>query len=105
MLIGPEYAVEPAVGIEPNVAYETREVRLEPGEVLLGYTDGIIEARSKEGQFFTLKQLISLLQDAVGPVDALLNHIAAKVKTHTGDADQYDDITLLAVRRLAQRSF
>jgi serine phosphatase RsbU (regulator of sigma subunit) len=91
----------PAVGIEPNVAFEIREVRLEPGEILLGYTDGIIEARSKDDQFFTLKQLVSLLQDAVGPVDSLLNHIAAKVKTHTGDADQYDDITLLAIRRLA----
>ena len=90
----------PAVGIELDVAFEIREARLELGEILLGYTDGIIEARSKDGQFFTLKQLISLLQDAVGPVDALLKHIAAKVKTHTGDADQYDDITLLAIRRM-----
>jgi serine phosphatase RsbU (regulator of sigma subunit) len=95
----------PAVGIEPNVTFEIREVQLELGEILLGYTDGIIEARSKDGQFFTLKQLVSLLQDAVGPVDSLLNHIATKVKTHTGDADQYDDITLLAIRRLAQQRF
>jgi serine phosphatase RsbU (regulator of sigma subunit) len=93
----------PAVGIEPDVPFEIREVKLQPGEILLGYTDGIIEARSKSGEFFSFKHLVSLLQDGVGPADALLDHIAARVKTHTGDAEQYDDITLLAIRRLTRQ--
>ncbi|MHC4244992.1 MAG: PP2C family protein-serine/threonine phosphatase, partial [Planctomycetota bacterium] len=90
----------PAVGIEPNLTFEVREIRLEPGEVLLGYTDGIIEARSKDDQFFTLKQLLSLLEGTVSSAEVLLKNIAAEVKSHTGDAEQFDDITSIAIRRL-----
>lgn len=92
----------PAVGIQLDAAYQIKETRLEPGEILLGYTDGIIEASSDDGNFFTSEQLISLLEDEVPSAAVLLNHISDQVKSHTGDAEQFDDITLLAIRRLRQ---
>ncbi|UCE51206.1 MAG: SpoIIE family protein phosphatase [Desulfobacterales bacterium] len=92
----------PAVGIQLDAAYQIKETRLEPGEILLGYTDGIIEASSDDGNFFTSEQLLSLLEDEVPSAAVLLNHISDQVKSHTGDAEQFDDITLLAIRRLRQ---
>jgi len=94
----------PAVGIDPEVKFDIRETRIEPGEILLGYTDGVVEARSKDEQFFTSAKLLSLLEGTGVSAQSLLNHIAAEVKTHTEDADPFDDITLLAVRRLPQQS-
>ena len=92
----------PAVGIQLDAAYQIKETRLEPGEILLGYTDGIVEASSDDGNFFTSEQLLSLLEDEVPSAAVLLNHISDQVKSHTGDAEQFDDITLLAIRRLRQ---
>ena len=94
----------PVVGIDPEVKFDIRETRIEPGETLLGYTDGVVEARSKDEKFFTSGQLLSLLEGAGVSAQSLLNHIAAEVKTHTEDADQFDDITLLAIRRLPPQS-
>lgn len=90
----------PAVGVDPEVKFDIRETRIEPGQILLGYTDGVIEARSKDEKFFTSEQLLSLLGDPVVSAQSLIDHIANGVKMHTENADQFDDITLLAIRRL-----
>ncbi|WP_246843991.1 PP2C family protein-serine/threonine phosphatase, partial [Hydrocoleum sp. CS-953] len=43
----------PAVGMMPNMKFEIKEVQLEPGEILIGYTDGVTEAKCPEGKLFT----------------------------------------------------
>jgi serine phosphatase RsbU (regulator of sigma subunit) len=77
-------------------------MRLKPGEVLLGYTDGVVEARSKQDQFYTQEKLLSLLEESVISADSLLYRVASEVISHINGAEQYDDITLLAIRRLPQ---
>ena len=84
----------------PEMKFDIRQVRLSPGDILVGYTDGVTEAVGKNGEFYTFKQLLKLL-DAPKPSAAeLTNQIAASVSTHTGNAEQHDDITLLVLRRL-----
>ena len=92
----------PAVGIDSESKFDIGETQIETGEILMGFTDGIIEARSDEDKFFTLGQLLNLLADATASAAELLNRISDEVKSHTGDADQFDDITLLAIRRLPE---
>ena len=92
----------PAVGIDSGSKFDIKEIQLEAGEILMGFTDGIIEARSDEDQFFTLGQLLNLLEEETTSAAELLSRITDKVKSHTGDADQFDDITLLAIRRLPE---
>lgn len=92
----------PAVGISSEVTFNIEEIQLMPGEVLLGYTDGVVEARSKNDQFFAQKSLLSLLESEITSADNLLNMIASNVVKHINGAEQYDDITLLAIRRLPQ---
>jgi serine phosphatase RsbU (regulator of sigma subunit) len=92
----------PALGISTEVSFKIQEMRLKPGEVLLGYTDGVVEARSKQDQFYAQEKLLSLLEESVISADSLLYRVASEVISHINGAEQYDDITLLAIRRLPQ---
>lgn len=92
----------PAVGIDSESNFDIEEIQIEAGEILLGFTDGVIEARSDDDKFFTLKKLLNLIGDVAASAAELLNSISDEVKSHTGDADQFDDITLLAIRRLPE---
>jgi serine phosphatase RsbU (regulator of sigma subunit) len=89
----------PAVGMLPNMKFKIAQTYLKPGEVLLGYTDGVPEARNCKGEFFTSKRLLSMLESPVSSASASINCIAESVLSHTGKAEQFDDITMLAVQR------
>jgi serine phosphatase RsbU (regulator of sigma subunit) len=92
----------PAVGMLPNMNFKIQQMYLEPGDILLGYTDGIPEARCPSGQFFTEKKLLSLLQDPTPSATALIERIKVSVLAHIASADQFDDITMLAVQRASR---
>ena len=69
---------------------------------MLGYTDGVVEVRSKNDQFFAHKSLLSLLESEIASADNLLNTMASNVVKYINGAEQYDGITLLAIRHLPQ---
>jgi serine phosphatase RsbU (regulator of sigma subunit) len=89
----------PAIGVLPNAKLDLGTTRLAPGEILFGYTDGVVEARGADGNFFSEKHLIHLLRSGFRSSEQLLQQISMAVSDHIGDADQFDDITMLAVRR------
>jgi sigma-B regulation protein RsbU (phosphoserine phosphatase) len=90
----------PAVGMLPNMKFRVQQICLHPGDILIGYTDGVTEAKSPESKFFTEHRLIELLANPPDSANALLERIEAHVTKHIDTADQFDDITMLAVRRL-----
>ena len=76
------------------------EVRLDPGDQVLLYTDGVTEALSKDSQQFGLARLgRTLASHGRRPPAQLLEAIEAELRAHTRGADQHDDITLIALRR------
>jgi serine phosphatase RsbU (regulator of sigma subunit) len=89
----------PAVGVVPNAALDFGTTRLAPGEILFGYTDGVVEARAADGSFYTEKKLTQLLKTGFDSSEQLLKRISTEVRGHIGGAEQFDDITMLAVRR------
>lgn len=89
----------PAVGMLPNMTFETRTMTLEPGDLLFNFTDGVLDARNPVGQRFTEKNLFPLLQEPVTSVTTLLERIETCLRAHIGTAEPFDDITILAVRR------
>ena len=89
----------PAVGMLPGVGFEVRHTRVEPGDTLLAFTDGITEARDPDGAFYTQERLFEQLAEP-GSAAELLQRIEAGVLRHVGGAVPSDDMTLLAVRRL-----
>jgi sigma-B regulation protein RsbU (phosphoserine phosphatase) len=90
----------PAVGMLPDVGFEIAQVTLEVGDLLLAYSDGVPDARSPEGKWFTKEKFLALLAQPGDPsVEATLERIDAALFDHIATADQFDDITMLAVRR------
>lgn len=83
-----------ALGILADVTFEQGETRLEPGDTLLLYTDGVTEAAGGDGQFGEARLATSF--DNRAPRD-LVDGIYAAVRTHAGEA-RGDDVTLVAMR-------
>jgi len=88
----------PAVGIMLDAKFIIEQVQLEPGDILIGVTDGVTEACSPSGEFFTKKRLQSILQQPASSAPELLERIKSSLSAYTDNAPQNDDITLLAVQ-------
>lgn len=90
----------PAVGARPDVDYNLREVHLEDGDTLFAYTDGLTDAVNPAGETFDIRGLPPLL-DRDRALSDLLEHIRKQIEEFSAGASQFDDITMLAVRRKA----
>jgi len=89
----------PAVGLTAVARYQIGSGCLQPGETLLAYTDGVTEARDVERELFGKARLLAALAERPSSATDLLQHIVDRVHAHSNSADQYDDITMLAVHR------
>ncbi len=90
----------PAVGVLTDAQFGTAQIRLAGGDVLVAFTDGVPDGMNPQGEFFGRDRLNSLIKDA--PANSLINKIESELHAHMKDADQFDDITLLIVRRVRQ---
>ena len=52
-----------------------------------------------DGEFFGEERLLSLLQEPASSASTLLDRVEASLQDHVADAEQFDDVTMLAVRR------
>jgi serine phosphatase RsbU (regulator of sigma subunit) len=89
----------PAVGLAVDAGFRRARVQIRPGEILLGYTDGVTEAISHAGEMFGAGRLTDLINGRFATAADLIARIAEQVQQHTGKAEQFDDITMLALRR------
>lgn len=90
------------VGMMPDAEYTIGQAQLDPGDILFGYSDGVTDARNPAGKMFTEKQMLELLQQKpAASADELLVRVKTALGEHISTADQYDDITMIAVRRQA----
>jgi len=88
-----------AVGLLPDSAYEEGIVRLSPGDVLLIYTDGLIEASNASGDEFGEAHLAERVARLSGlPAAQLRDAILAEVDRFVGNAPRRDDLTLVTVK-------
>jgi sigma-B regulation protein RsbU (phosphoserine phosphatase) len=75
------------------------QTTLAPGDRLVLYTDGLIDLLSPEGRPFSLGQLKSILRShAYLPPEELCAAVFAELRAFQGEAEQYDDMTLLIVQ-------
>jgi phosphoserine phosphatase RsbU/P len=90
----------PAVGIFPNADFRIEMAQLEPGDILLGYTDGVPDACNPQHQRYTEQQLCSLVESTpMTSAMELIDRIDTSVHTHIAETAPFDDITLIAIRR------
>ncbi len=89
----------PAVGLFADMNYSVNQIHINPEETFFAFTDGATDAQNPEGESFTKDRLSELLAQPSPSTNDLLNIIINAIHSHVSDMDQYDDITLLAVRR------
>ncbi len=80
--------------------YEKEVMRLNEGESLLAFTDGVSEAESPEGELFGFDRIASILEaprKSDGPQE-IIQALYQAVQAFSDSAERSDDITLLAVR-------
>jgi sigma-B regulation protein RsbU (phosphoserine phosphatase) len=94
---------EPAAGILEEFAYSSRTVPFNPGDTLLAYTDGFIEAGDPAGAMFGEAGLRRVLEGANQPVGAaLLEALVQAVLAFTGRRDFDDDLCAVTVQSTGQ---
>jgi serine phosphatase RsbU (regulator of sigma subunit) len=90
----------PAVGLLPGLPFGVARVMLDVGDTLLVYTDGVPDARNEADAPLTEARLLSVVQASdAATSSALIVGIEAAMSAHAGAAEQFDDVTLLALRR------
>ncbi len=90
----------PAIGAILGAKFDCRVVQLNPGEMFFAFTDGALEARDPHGDFFGRVRLLNTLQQRDCPANELVEMIRDELHRYVGTATQFDDITLLAMRRI-----
>ena len=89
------------LGLFAKAAYEEGKVQLEPGDLLMLYSDGVTEASNINEEDFEMERVIEVLKShrecgAAELADRMLKTIDAFV----GAAPQHDDITLMVMKRI-----
>jgi phosphoserine phosphatase RsbU/P len=87
------------LGINPRTRFPAGSATLAPGDLLVIFTDGVIEAVNERDEEFGEARLLEILQaEPPESAAATLEHLTASVAAFTGTARQHDDITWLIVR-------
>ncbi|MBU1937482.1 serine/threonine-protein phosphatase, partial [bacterium] len=87
------------LGTIPGIPYQQETIKLESGELLLMYTDGVSEAMNNAEEEFGDERIAKLLQEnAKLSPEALLAKLEADVIDFNGSDEFEDDFTLLAAR-------
>jgi sigma-B regulation protein RsbU (phosphoserine phosphatase) len=87
------------IGLFPQMAYDEGTADLEPGDVLVAFTDGVTEAMNASEEEFGEERLKELLRQVVHlPVDEISARIAEALKQWIKEAAQYDDLTFVVMK-------
>ncbi len=91
-----------ALGVMEDFEYSASRARLEPGDTMLLYTDGVTDAQNQAGEHFGAERLWDLFNNAP-PADEkdAVDRIFGAVRKFSTHAEQFDDITCVAVSRRA----
>lgn len=79
--------------------YQKHEWRMEPGDEIFVYTDGVTEAADTDNRLYGEERLESILSAARGTPEGLCRTVRADLEKFTKGAEQSDDITMLCVKR------
>ena len=87
------------LGIFNNIEYDEKRVQLHSGDILILYSDGLLEALNPEGEAFEEEQLqASLKFDKNKSASEILEEILEYLNDFVAGAEPFDDITLLILK-------
>ncbi len=87
------------LGLLPGMIYEDKETCIEPGDIVVLFSDGLLEAHDIQGQILGTPRVLQILTSPI-PKTSLVTHILSSLVKFTGtDWEQEDDLTLVSVHR------
>ena len=88
-----------ALGVMEPQDYSCGSITMNPGDVIVLYTDGVTEAMDKDNKEYSESRLVAYLEKNVAEKDAgtLVKGLLADVREFAGEAEQSDDITILVL--------
>lgn len=88
-----------------NTALEERMIRLNPGDIVVTYTDGVTEARDQRQNEWGVLSLVKTIQlsaidmeEEGHGIERLVDSVRQRLLQFVGDTPQYDDMTMVALR-------
>ena len=90
----------PVVGFMPDAKYKVNEVTLNSGDSLLVFTDGIPDSKNEQNEFYGHERLVEFVKHKEPTSADLVNRLGSELDTFIDTSEQFDDITILALRRL-----
>jgi len=91
----------PAMGVIPEAQYTVKEISLDCNDMLFGFTDGIVDTLNADEVSFGGERLLKFLTGKESGSVALLKDIEQQLNEFMGTTDQFDDITVLALKRIS----
>jgi len=93
------------LGLMPGMIYEERETVLLPGDGVLFYSDGLVEAHNPEREMFGSPRIRRLVTEHTSDTKNLTAYVMEELGRFTGEQwEQEDDVTLVTLQRLAARA-
>jgi sigma-B regulation protein RsbU (phosphoserine phosphatase) len=90
------------VGAFPSLVYDEQTIPMEPGDLLVAYTDGITEPENAYGEDFGAIRLADIImRHRSAPVKTIVSRVLEAVRSWSASPEQADDMTLMIVRSLA----
>ena len=86
-----------SLGVTPNARYEKKEIMLSPGESVLFFTDGIIEAQNENNELFGNDRLVDSIKNVKGPPWG--KELLSSTRHWQGNSPASDDLTILEIWR------
>jgi sigma-B regulation protein RsbU (phosphoserine phosphatase) len=89
------------LGVLPEYTYELGQAKLQPGDLLLAYTDGVNEAVNEKGDEWGEEALYDLVRqhNQNEPIQKLIDRILVAIDKFAGNIPQADDVTMLGLKR------
>ena len=82
-----------------NVKFRQYELKMDAGDTLFVYTDGVAEATDSTNQLFGTERMINALnRDPDSEPHKLISNVSENINEFVGETDQFDDITMLAIK-------
>ena len=87
-----------ALAAMPGIKPKPYEIKLELNDRIFVYTDGVPEAINEKEEQYGTERMLEVLNTTVGmPMEETLNKVSASVNSFKGEAEQFDDITMLGI--------
>ncbi len=88
------------VGLLPGMEYEEATVTMDPGDLLVAYSDGVTEPENEFGEFGEERLMEVIRRERHQSLATISNQTMRALRNWIGDAEQPDDITLVLARQL-----